>query len=68
MDPHMAALSYSIAPLAVRPWTLNGIWARLIESHYEPSYGTAVVRLNAVTEELSGLDPKASPVSVVRRL
>jgi superoxide dismutase, Fe-Mn family len=30
---------YSVAPLFCRPWTLNGIPPRLIESHYEHNYG-----------------------------
>ena len=42
-------MTYSIAPLFCRPWTLNGISARLIESHYENNYGSAVRRLNALT-------------------
>ena len=61
-------MHYCIAPLYVRPWTLNGISARLIESHYEHNYGSAVVRLNAVTEELKRLDIKRTPAPVIGRL
>ena len=61
-------MHYRIAPLYVRPWTLNGISARLIESHYEHNYGSAVVRLNAVTEELKRLDIKTTPAPVISRL
>ena len=43
--------------LFCRPWTLNGITPRLIESHYENNYGGALARLNAITEELETLDP-----------
>jgi superoxide dismutase, Fe-Mn family len=28
-------MKYPVAPLYVRPWTLNGISPRLIEKHYE---------------------------------
>lgn len=35
------AMRYQLAPLHCRPWTLNGISARLIESHYENNYGGA---------------------------
>ena len=28
-------MTYSISPLFCRPWTLNGIQPRRIESHYE---------------------------------
>ena len=45
-----------IAPIPVRPWTLNGMSERLIVSHYENNYGAAVRTLNAVRGELAGLD------------
>jgi superoxide dismutase, Fe-Mn family len=60
-------MRYPIAPLYCRPWTLNGISPRLIESHYEVNYGHAVSRLNAITEELATLDPEISG-DAVRRL
>ena len=44
-----------IAPIPVRPWTLNGLSERLIVSHYENDYGGAVRTLNAVRSELAGL-------------
>jgi hypothetical protein len=31
-----------ISPIAVRPWTLNGISERMLVSHYENNYGAAV--------------------------
>jgi Fe-Mn family superoxide dismutase len=61
-------MQYHIAPLYVRPWTLNGISARLIESHYEHNYGSGLTRLNAVTEELRRLDIKTTPAPVMSRL
>ena len=45
-----------IAPIAVRPWTLNGLSERLLVSHYEHHYGSAVRTLNAVRSELATLD------------
>jgi Fe-Mn family superoxide dismutase len=45
-----------IAPIPVRPWTLNGLSERLIVSHYENNYGGAVRTLNAVRSELAGLE------------
>jgi hypothetical protein len=45
-------MKYRIAPLFCRPWTLNGMSPRLIESHYEHNYGAALNRLNSVTNEL----------------
>jgi Fe-Mn family superoxide dismutase len=47
---------------------LNGITPRLIESHYEGNYGSALRRLNAITEELEALDPAATSAEVVNRL
>jgi superoxide dismutase, Fe-Mn family len=48
-----------IAPIAVRPWTLNGLSERLLVSHYEHHYGSAVRTLNAVRNELASLDARA---------
>lgn len=48
-----------IAPIPVRPWTLNGISERMLVSHYENNYGSAVQTLNAVRSELGALDPAA---------
>jgi Fe-Mn family superoxide dismutase len=57
---------YKIAPLFCRPWTLNGLSPRLIESHYEINYGGAVRRLNAIADELAALDPSTSGAAVHR--
>src|SRR5829696_660206 len=62
------AMRYHVAPLFCRPWTLNGMSPRLIESHYEHNYGGALRRLNAVTAELEALDLKTTPAPVVGRL
>jgi superoxide dismutase, Fe-Mn family len=61
-------MTYRIAPLFCRPWTLNGMSPRLIESHYENNYGAALTRLNAVTRDLETLDLKTTPAPVVSRL
>jgi superoxide dismutase, Fe-Mn family len=61
-------MTYSIAPLFCRPWTLNGISARLIESHYENHYGSAVRRLNALAREIHALDPATTSPEILRRL
>jgi Fe-Mn family superoxide dismutase len=61
-------MRYHLAPLFCRPWTLNGITPRLIESHYENNYGSALGRLNAITEELEALDPATTPAPVISRL
>lgn len=61
-------MRYQIAPLFCRPWTLNGISPRLIESHYEHNYGGALNRLNAIAKELESLDPATTPSAVMNRL
>ncbi len=61
-------MTYRIAPLFCRPWTLNNMSPRLIESHYEHNYGAALNRLNAVTSELKALDVKTTPAQVISRL
>ena len=61
-------MRYDIAPLYCRPWTLNGITPRLIESHYENDYGSALNRLNDLADELEPLDPATTPPQVISRL
>jgi Fe-Mn family superoxide dismutase len=46
-------MRYQLAPIYCRPWLLNGLSQRLIESHYENNYGGALRRLNAITEKLA---------------
>ena len=59
---------FRVAPLFFRPWTLNGISPRLIESHYEHNYGAAVARLNAVTQELEAIDLGVAAPQAISRL
>ena len=61
-------MKYRIAPLFCRPWTLNGMSPKLIESHYENNYGAALNRLNALTHELQTLDVATVPAEVISRL
>jgi Fe-Mn family superoxide dismutase len=49
-------MRYQLTPIYCRPWLLNGLSTRLIESHYENNYGGALRRLNAITEKLESLD------------
>src|SRR5437588_6704192 len=57
-----------IAPIACKPWALNGLSERLIVSHYENAYGTAVRSLNAIRDELNALDLAAVPGYRIRAL
>src|SRR5205085_2277479 len=70
-DPALNAaepIDYDALHAYCRPWTLNGITPRLIESHYENNYGGALNRLNAIAEELAALDPLKTPAHVISRL
>src|SRR4051812_25993019 len=61
-------MPHQIAPLSCRPWTLNGISAALIESHYEHDYGGAVRRLNAIRAEIDGLAAGEPSPAAIHRL
>ena len=57
-----------VAPIPCRPWMLNGLSERLIVSHYENNYGTAVRSLNAIRDEIDALDLAAAPGHRIRAL
>src|SRR6185437_13811553 len=61
-------MEHPVAPLFCRPWTINNMSPRLIESHYEHNYGGAVTRLNAIEKELEALDPATTRPDVYGRL
>src|SRR5215471_13119034 len=50
------SMRQTITPIPIRPWMLNGISERMLVSHYENDYGTAVRTLNEIREELGELD------------
>jgi Fe-Mn family superoxide dismutase len=61
-------MKYQLAPIFCRPWLLNGLSLKLMESHYENNYGGALRRLNAITEKLESLDYASTPAYVVNSL
>ena len=61
-------MRYKLAPIFCRPWLLNGLSTRLIESHYENNYGGALRRLNAITEKLESLEFAKTPGYVINGL
>lgn len=65
----MASVEHAIAPIPVRPWTLNGISERLVVAHYESIYGGAVRTLNALRHELADLQVQlpAHHIRVLKR-
>jgi len=61
-------MRYQLVPIYCRPWLLNGLTPKLIESHYENNYGGALRRLNAITEKLESLDFTKTPGYVINGL
>jgi len=61
-------LRYHLTPIPCRPWLLNSLSLKLIESHYENNYGGALRRLNAITDQLEKLDYATTPPYIVNGL
>ena len=61
-------MRYEMKALGCDPGRLKGLSEKLIVSHYENNYGGAVKRLNAICEQLAGLDPAGAPVFVINGL
>jgi superoxide dismutase, Fe-Mn family len=61
-------MRYHLKQIHCRPWLLNGLSLKLIESHYENNYGGALRRLNAITEKLESLDHAKTPPYVLNGL
>src|ERR1044071_10231363 len=61
-------MRYTLKQIHCRPWMLNGLSLKLIESHYENNYGGALRRLNAITEQLESLDFAKAPGHVLNGL
>src|ERR1051326_7171567 len=53
--------SFDMKPMPFDPKKIKGISEKLLISHYENNYGGAVKRLNAILEQLAGLDYAKSP-------
>lgn len=60
--------SYQMKPLSCIPSRLKGLSEKLIVSHYENNYGGAVKRLNAICDQVAGLDLASAPVFAVNGL
>ena len=61
-------MRYHLTPIPCRPWLLNSLSLKLIESHYENNYGGALRRLNAIAEQLENLDFATTPGYVINGL
>src|SRR3954452_6419831 len=61
-------MRYQLKQIYCRPWLLNGLSLKLMESHYENNYGGALRRLNAITEQLESLDFANTPAHMLNGL
>lgn len=61
-------MTFAMQPLSCDPSTLDGLSARLINSHYENNYGGAVRRLNALHAECLALEWKSAPTYAINSL
>src|SRR5689334_21299599 len=61
-------MSYAIKPLPFDPQKIKGMSEKVLVSHHENNYAGAVKRLNAIAEQLAGLDFDKAPVFVVNGL
>jgi superoxide dismutase, Fe-Mn family len=58
----------NIEQIHCRPWLLNGLSLKLLESHYENNYGGAIRKLNAIGAQLSELDFAKAPAALLNGL
>ncbi len=61
-------MRYQLRQIHCKPWALNGLSPKLIESHYENNYGGAMRRLNAISEQLEAMDFEKAPGHVLNGL
>jgi len=61
-------MDYRLRPLQLDLGTLDGLSQRLIASHHENNYAGAVKRLNAIRQQLAGLDWATVPVFTINGL
>jgi Fe-Mn family superoxide dismutase len=61
-------LTYTIKPMSFDPKKIKGLSEKILTSHYENNYSGAVKRLNAITEQLSGLDYTKAPGFLINGL
>ena len=61
-------MTYSVKPLPFDPAKIKGLSEKILVSHYENNYGGAVKRLNAIAEQLAGLDYAKAPGFLINGL
>jgi superoxide dismutase, Fe-Mn family len=61
-------VTFSVKPLPFDPTKIKGLSEKILVSHYENNYSGAVKRLNAITEQLAGLDYAKAPGYLINGL
>ena len=61
-------MSYSIKPMSFDPKNVKGLSEKILVCHYENNYSGAVKRLNAISEQLAGLDYAKAPGFLINGL
>jgi Fe-Mn family superoxide dismutase len=61
-------MTYAITPMSFDPKKIKGLSEKILVSHYENNYSGAVKRLNAITEQLAGLDYAKAPGFLINGL
>jgi Fe-Mn family superoxide dismutase len=61
-------MTFNVKPLPFDPKKIKGLSEKLLVSHYENNYTGAVKRLNAIAEQLAGLDYAKAPGFLINGL
>jgi superoxide dismutase, Fe-Mn family len=61
-------MTFNVKPLAFDPKKIKGLSEKLLLSHYENNYTGAVKRLNAIQEQIAGLDYAKAPGFLINGL
>jgi Fe-Mn family superoxide dismutase len=63
-----ASVTYAVKPLPFEPAKIKGFSEKILTSHYENNYSGAVKRLNAISDQLAGIDWDKAPGFTVNGL
>src|ERR1700674_1290441 len=62
------SMTYTIKPMSFDPQKIKGLSEKILVSHYDNTYTGAVKRLNAIVEQLAGLDYAKAPGFLINGL
>src|SRR5260370_2552071 len=61
-------MTFNVKPLPFDPKKIKGLSEKILVSHYDNNYTGAVKRLNAIAEQLAGLDYAKAPGFLINGL